>query len=324
MTREERYQDKKVPESLDELYNDYLKEEHNKIDETNKKEEIYKVENLKKEKTKKINKKPNKKKIYTNIIIFTFILLIIFSSYKLINLYFDSKKIEKTEKKIENIVKEKEVEDTESTIVIENTEPEESLFWKYIKTPLIDVNINELKKLNNDTLGWIKVGGTNINLPFTQTNNNSYYLTHDLEKKYNEFGWVFSDYRNKVDLTDNNLIIYGHNTADTSMFGTLRHVITNNWLNNTDNHIINLSLENKNTLWQVISVYKVNNTTDYIQTDFDKNEYQDFLNLITTRSIYKFDTAVNTNDKILTLSTCSNNDTRIVLHAKLIKYDNKN
>ena len=53
---------------------------------------------------------------------------------------------------------------------------------------MIDINFNELKKINNDVKGWIKVNGTNINYPFVQSSNNKYYLTHTFDKSYNLAG----------------------------------------------------------------------------------------------------------------------------------------
>lgn len=47
---------------------------------------------------------------------------------------------------------------------------------------LINVDFEELKNTNQDTLGWIQVNGTNINYPFVQTNNNDYYLNHSYNK----------------------------------------------------------------------------------------------------------------------------------------------
>ena len=63
----------------------------------------------------------------------------------------------------------------------------------------------------------------------------------------------------------------------------------------------------------------------YITTNFtDELVYQDFLNTILYRSYFDFETNLNFNDKILTLSTCTNvNDGRLVVHAKLIKSSNK-
>ena len=78
--------------------------------------------------------------------------------------------------------------------------------------------------------------------------------------------------------------------------------------------------ESENTLWQVFSIYRVSTTNDYIKTTFSSNE--DFINwssILIDRSAYNFNTYINENDTILTLSTCYNNNEKVVLHAKLIK-----
>ncbi|MFI3307075.1 MAG: class B sortase [Mycoplasmatota bacterium] len=261
-----------------------------------------------------------KKKIITMLILIVEISIISFASVKLIVLYKDSYSIKKIEQIIDSSIVEEVIEDEESTIIVENSEPEESLFFQYVQTPLIDVNLEELIDLNDETVGWIKVGGTSVNAPFVQTNDNSYYLTYDFLNEKNVNGWIFADYRNSVDLTDKNLILYGHNTIDSSIFGTLKTVLEQSWFDDTQNHIINMSLSNANALWQVVSVYKVESTIDYIETNFTDESFIDFLDLISNRSIFDFNTTLSTTDKILTLSTCSSNNTRVVLHAKLIKY----
>ena len=53
------------------------------------------------------------------------------------------------------------------------------------------------------------------------------------------------------------------------------------------------------------------------------NDPEKFLNVIKNRSIYNFNTNLNINDKILTLSTCYSDTERTVVHAKLIKKSNK-
>ena len=109
------------------------------------------------------------------------------------------------------------------------------------------------------------------------------------------------------------------------MFGTLLEALNYNWYINKDNHIIRISTENENSLWQIISVYKISVESYYIKTKFiNEEEYQEFLNTIVNRSIHDFKTKYDTNDKILTLSTCYSNDIRMVVHAKLIKKETKN
>ena len=195
-------------------------------------------------------------------------------------------------------------------------------YWHYIKMPLLDVNIPELKKINSDTVGFIKVNGTNISYPVVQSKNNSFYIEHSFKKEKNRAGWVFMDYRNNSANLGNNTIIYGHSRIDGTMFGTLKNILKTSWKNNKDNYIINLSLPNKNTLWQVFSVYTLPVENYYIKTEFANNKrYNDWLQTMLKRSEFKFNTSVNTKDKVLTLSTCYDtvNNKRVVLQAKLIK-----
>ena len=185
---------------------------------------------------------------------------------------------------------------------------------------LINVDLNDLKKINSDTVGYIKVNNTNINYPVVQTTNNSYYLYHTFDKSENKAGWVFMDYRNRNDSFDTNTILYAHGRLDNTMFGSLRKVVKEEWYTNSDNYIIKYSNDYYSTMWQVFSIYKVRETDDYIKTNFNSNnEYQEFINLIKNRSIYNFNTDITINDKILTLSSCYNDDYRMVLHAKLVK-----
>ena len=185
---------------------------------------------------------------------------------------------------------------------------------------LINVYFKELKKINNQTKGWIQVNGTNINYPFVQAKDNKYYLTRSFDKSYNDAGWLFLDYRNNINNLEKNTIIYGHSRLDKTMFGTLKNILKSSWVKNPDNYIVKLSTQTHNTLWQVFSVYRIPTTSDYLQIDFETNEeFNNFANMLLKRSDYNFNTKVNENDKILTLSTCADNDKKVVLHAKLIK-----
>lgn len=218
------------------------------------------------------------------------------------------------------------IEDNENTKIIEQVEeiPKVNPYWDYIKMDLINVDFKELKKINSNTVGWIQVNGTNINYPFVQAKNNDYYLTHSFDKSYNKAGWVFLDYRNNSTIADQNTIIYAHSRLDKTMFGSLKNILKNGWLNKKENHVIKLSTETENTLWQVFSVYHIPETSDYIKTNFSNNQkFKTFTQMLINRSAYDFKTTVSETDKILTLSTCYGEDERMVVHAKLIKREIK-
>lgn len=270
-------------------------------------------------------KKKYKLKWKNLIALLIFLIAFIFlikSGIDLINYFIDTNNTNEEIKSIEDAVKIEEVPDSDNTEIIEQKEdiPEDNPYWDYIKMNLISVNFDDLLKINNETKGWIQVNGTNINYPFVQTSNNDYYLTHSYDKSYNQAGWVFMDYRNDTVNYDKNTILYAHGMNNKTMFGSLRNILSSSWYNNTNNHIIKLSTPTENTLWQVFSVYHIETTNDYIQTEFTSDEeYQSFLDMLKGRSAVTFDTSLNTTDKILTLSTCYNKTDKVVMHAKLIK-----
>lgn len=233
----------------------------------------------------------------------------------------DNHNLKKQINYIEDIVDKKEINDREDTEIIQ---PETQLdnknpYFDYIKMNMIDVDFKELKKVNQDVKGWITVNGTNVNYPFVQTSDNKYYLTHSFDQSYNEAGWVFLDYRNNL-LMNKNTILYAHRRNDKTMFGSLKDILSNGWLNNTNNHVIKLSTESENTLWQIFSIYHIKTTSDYLKTEFkDDDEFLTFVTMLQERSMHHFDTTVSKSDQILTLSTCYNSKEKLVIHAKLIK-----
>ena len=182
------------------------------------------------------------------------------------------------------------------------------------------IDFNNLKQINPDVVGWIKVDGTEIEYPVVQTTNNDYYLTHNLEKKYSSSGWVFMDYKNTLDGKDKNKVIYAHNRRDGSMFGSLKNILTEEWQNEKSNLTIPFITENSVEEYEVFSVYNIEKEDYYITTKFQNNkDFKEFIEKIKSRSQKNFGVEVNENDQILTLSTCANNNQyRVVLHAKKI------
>lgn len=190
-----------------------------------------------------------------------------------------------------------------------------------VKEKKVEIDFAALKSINPDTIGYIKVNSTNIDYIVVKGKNNNYYLNHNFEKKRNIAGWIFGDYRNHFDETDKNLIIYGHNTKDGSMFDSLIKVLNKEWYDNKNNHIITLVTEMATYKYQVFSTYSIIPEEYYITTSFTSNDYfNQFVNKIKSRSVYNYDIDVTGEDKILTLSSCiGDGHKRVVLHAKLIK-----
>lgn len=269
-----------------------------------------------------INFKKNKDKIKRYNIISLLIILIclitfISSCKHILSWYNDTKK---TNNLINNIINNTEIIEIKETNEINKEELNNNE-----NTNLINVDLKELKLINQDTTAWLYVNGTSINYPVVQYHNNHYYLNHSFDKSYNEAGWIFLDYRNNLNKLDQNTIIYAHGRVGNKMFGSLRTILESDWYLNKKNYYIKLSTSNINILFEVFSLYKIKNTNDYLQINFsNKQDYLEFLNKIKKRSFYSFKITPNQNDNIITLSTCYNQNYKIVMHAKLIKKESFN
>lgn len=271
---------------------------------------------MKKRKTKKNN-------WIIPILLIISIIILSSSSYKIIKWKIDSNNIKKQIDQINKIVEIKESNNHDVLI----KKQEKKAFNPYLDYPnmsLINVDFTKLKKINSNTKGWIKVNGTTINYPFVQTKDNKYYLNHAFDNSYNSGGWVFLDYRNNLDFSDKNTILYAHSNLNKTMFWSLRKIFSKKWLNDKNNYIIKLTTEKYNTLWQVFSIYHIPTTSDYIQVNFDNlMEFTDWSTHLIDRSFYQFNTVISNNDKVLTLSSCYSENEKMVLHAKLIKKESK-
>lgn len=280
------------------------------------------MENVKR---RKENSNPNKNKIAIFILILSVIALCI-SSLIILNWFKDNKNTDEIMNNISNTIDVNEVKDSENTELVnppdESTKTTPNDYWDFVKLPLISVDFSKLIAKNKDTVGWINVNNTNINYPVVQTKNNDDYMNKAFDGTKNQAGWIFADYRNDMKDFDKNTIIYGHSRLNQTMFGSLLKVLNKSWYTNKYNHVIKFSTPTENTMWQIFSVYKIEPETYYLTTDFNTDTtYQNFLNKLKSRSIYNFNIELNTYDKIMTLSTCSDaaGTGRVVVHAKLIK-----
>ena len=146
-------------------------------------------------------KERQKRKLKFNIrslLMLVFIVLLIFSGIKIIKWNFDNKQNDEVQRSLEQYVEIKEDKNDE--------------------TDDYKIDFKALKEKNSDTIGWLKVNGTNIEYVVVKGTDNDYYLSHNFEKQNNSAGWIFADYRNKFDYTDYNTVIYGHNMKNDSMF----------------------------------------------------------------------------------------------------------
>lgn len=243
-----------------------------------------------------MKKKRRLKKSILYLMLLLFLALFIASSFQIYKWVKDQTKYVKIEEKIEAYV------DIDEKISI----------------PKLTINFDELKKINSDTIAYLYVKNTQVNYPVVQTSNNDYYLNHTFNKTKNDSGWIFMDYRNKLDNNEKNIIIYGHNRVNGTMFGSLKNTLKKEWYENKDNLVIQLYTKEKVLKYQIFSIYRTESEDYYIKTSFN-DDFDEFVKNLKSRSTIKIDTDIKDVKQILTLSTCIGyDDDRLVLHARLI------
>jgi sortase B len=182
--------------------------------------------------------------------------------------------------------------------------------------------ISEIKAKNPDAVGWITVKDSIIDYPVVQGKDNEYYLEHDWLKNANTEGAVFMDYRNDPDSLNQeavHTVLYGHNMKNGSMFHDLMNYKSEQFF--YGNPIIEITDRYEKHRFEVFSAYVTDTDFYYIKTDFPKErDFEEFIESIKTRSIYKKDVELSRRDHILTLSTCTYEfeDARFVVHARKI------
>lgn len=248
---------------------------------------------------RKVEKKTNKKNIIFVIIYIILFCVLVYSGSKIYNWYKENNNNKQIAKRISNVV-----------TVVQNDNFEEKEKYK--------IDFNALEEQNDETVAWIKVNNTNVEYPIVKAENNSFYLDHSFDKSYNSAGWIFADYRNNFDGTDKNIVVYGHNRRDGSMFASLKDALSPEWYENDENMDILFDTKNENSTYKIFSIYQIEEEDYYIKTDFDDEiEFQNFIDTIAKRSVKDFEVEVTGEDSILTLSTCANNNKyRVVIHAK--------
>lgn len=263
-----------------------------------------------------------------NIQIFKFIIIILILTGLVLTLLFtflhfsNNKKVENISKKInDNINNSLEnysniIEDkiSNTNLDSDNKKTVSSYYTSYNNV------YDELKKINSDTIGFIKINNTQINYPVVQSTDNEYYLNHAYDKSKNLAGWIFVDYRNKFS-SGENIIIYGHTVENSKvMFSTLDNVLKQEWYSNESNLNIFLNILGNDFTYKIFSIYIVDNTSDYLYTEFySESSFNEYIKLVKSRSIFNFNLEVKYKDDILTLSTCyKDSSKKIVVHAKRI------
>ncbi|MCH5325224.1 MAG: class B sortase [Eubacterium sp.] len=189
------------------------------------------------------------------------------------------------------------------------------------KTGEILPSFKELLAINPETVGYIRIKGTNIDYPVVQHEDNDYYLDHDFYGEPNRSGCIMLDYKCKVAPEGNsaNLVLYGHHMAVGTYFANLKWYwdsIYNDYDNPMsyykEHPLITFNTIYEEAQWKIFAidlfnteerygeVYNYNNKHDFTS----REDFNNFIIDIMDRSDVFTDVDIQYGDEILTLSTC--------------------
>ena len=184
------------------------------------------------------------------------------------------------------------------------------------------VNMDELYKINNDIVAWIKIDNTNIDYPVMQTKERpQFYLRKNFYKQYSIWGTPFLSEGCNIKMSDN-LIIYGHHIEGLKMFGELQNYKKREFYQK-HKYIDFYTMEEKGK-YEIIAVFRINANDEFQYYKFinanSKSEFSEFMYKCKKLSFYQIEENAQYGDKLLTLSTCdySMKDGRFVIVAKKV------
>lgn len=186
----------------------------------------------------------------------------------------------------------------------------------------------ELYRQNSDIVGWLTIPDTKINYPVMQSKDNpNFYLKHGFDKAYTDYGCPYVSEECDVNKPSDNLIIYGHNMKNGSMFSALNQFKSKDFWEKHRAVYFN-TLYEKQT-YEIIAVFKTAVYTDtadefryYRFVDTETSDlFDEYIGAVKSRSFYDTGVSAEYGDKLITLSTCeySNKNGRLVLVAKKVK-----
>lgn len=183
------------------------------------------------------------------------------------------------------------------------------------------VDWDYLSSLNSDIVGWLYCPDTIINYPVVQSPDHNYYLNHGFEGESNAAGTLFADRDSVAGVTQSNLIIYGHNMKDESMFGTLKSYVDMSYY---DKHPVFYYLTpTQSYRLELLCAHIVDAKDENFPTYFSSSQaQQNYINTITSEAFWVNSDAATSAYQLITFSTCTSsagqNDPRFLVHGIMI------
>lgn len=183
---------------------------------------------------------------------------------------------------------------------------------------LAEMDLEALREVNPDVVGWILIPDTKVNYPLMQGEDNDYYLNRTWEGKRNSIGSIFLEHLNSPDLTDFNTIVYGHNMKNGAMFGCLHQFrYQDHWQTHP---YVYIRTDEGTYRYEIFAAYRAEKESNTYALHFPNDPFKEaFVQEALENSVIETGVQPEITDRFLTLSTCSGAgySTRWVVQARL-------
>lgn len=266
--------------------------------------------------SKHIKTEKNKRYYWVYIL---FSLIIVFSILYMIQNFFIKKEAVQERNLLNtiNVVRTEEmIENPEENIIKNETENIIEQVEEKTKEELKDtertLKVQRLQEENSDIVGWLEIPNTTINYPVLQGEDNEYYMYHNYKKQKSKNGSIFLTKDYDWSIPSSNLLIYGHNMQNGTMFQELLRYKKEEFYK--QHPIIRFTTEKEDVEYEIISVFpsrvyykSEKNVFRYYYFVNAKNEaeYNEFVKNAKKASLYDIEATAEYGDPLLTLSTCS-------------------
>ena len=264
-----------------------------------------------------------KEKILAKLIYIVAFLLIFFSCFYIFSYCYDLYASKKQTKLLDEI--EFSQDETQENMVEENI-TDDNVYNDIveIKTERM-LKLEELQKENPDIIGWIEIENTNINYPVLQAADNDFYMNRNYKKQWSSSGSIFLDKDYNWEPASSNLLIYGHNMNNGTMFQNLLKYKNKNFF---DEHpYIKFTTNKEDAIYEIIAVFE---SRVYYQSEenvfryyyfINANNEEEFNNFVSNAkkaSLYDTGKTAIYGEQLMTLSTCAyhTKNGRFVIVAK--------
>ena len=188
--------------------------------------------------------------------------------------------------------------------------------------------LNKIREQNSDIVGWLEIEGTSINYPLLQGNDDKYYMNHNYKKQKSKNGSIFLTSEYNWDIPSDNLLIFGHNLNNGTMFQELLKYSNEAFYKK--HQTIRFTTMEDDAEYEIISVFKsrVYYKSEknvfryyYFVNANNEEEYNEFVKNAKKASLYNIDATAKYGEQLITLSTCSYHvkDGRFAVVAKKIE-----